>query len=206
MARMAPASTSMAPITSEAKAIQSLREGSFAGCGSTHVPTSAPVADFFTVWAKTSEKEIAPFLVPRETNGLKVGRRIPKMGVKASVTSEVSLDAVPATCLLGEDVRYDGGHKRDRYITDVLGQYLEFVADQRLGEEPGVGAPLDLPGELGLLDVFHQQAAARRGRQLGLAASVASRELSGEARGEARRVLAAGAVARAPYAPPPMRM
>ncbi len=32
-----------------------------------------------------------------------------------------------STCLLGENVRYDGGHKRDRYITDTLGRYLDFV-------------------------------------------------------------------------------
>ncbi len=30
-------------------------------------------------------------------------------------------------CLLGEKVRYDGGHKWDRFITDTLGKYLEFV-------------------------------------------------------------------------------
>jgi len=32
-----------------------------------------------------------------------------------------------SACLLGQQVRYDGGHKRDRYITDILGEYLEFV-------------------------------------------------------------------------------
>ena len=32
-----------------------------------------------------------------------------------------------STCLLGESVRYDGGHKRDRFVTDTLGQFLEFV-------------------------------------------------------------------------------
>ena len=32
-----------------------------------------------------------------------------------------------STCLLGEGVRYDGGHKRDRFVTDTLGQFLEFV-------------------------------------------------------------------------------
>jgi uncharacterized protein YbgA (DUF1722 family)/uncharacterized protein YbbK (DUF523 family) len=32
-----------------------------------------------------------------------------------------------STCLLGENVRFDGGHKHDRFITDTLGQYLEFV-------------------------------------------------------------------------------
>jgi uncharacterized protein YbgA (DUF1722 family)/uncharacterized protein YbbK (DUF523 family) len=32
-----------------------------------------------------------------------------------------------STCLLGEQVRYDGGHKWDRFITDTLGKYVEFV-------------------------------------------------------------------------------
>ena len=32
-----------------------------------------------------------------------------------------------STCLLGQKVRYDGGHKHDRYITDVLGPYFRFV-------------------------------------------------------------------------------
>jgi uncharacterized protein YbbK (DUF523 family) len=32
-----------------------------------------------------------------------------------------------STCLLGESVRYDGGHARDRYVTDTLGQYMDFV-------------------------------------------------------------------------------
>ncbi len=67
--------------------------------------TSAPVADFFTVFAKTSEDEISPFLVPRDTPGLTVGRNIPKMGVRASVTSEVFLDncRVPGRFLLAEE-------------------------------------------------------------------------------------------------------
>ena len=30
-------------------------------------------------------------------------------------------------CLLGENVRYDGGHKWDRFITDTLGVYLDFA-------------------------------------------------------------------------------
>jgi uncharacterized protein YbgA (DUF1722 family)/uncharacterized protein YbbK (DUF523 family) len=32
-----------------------------------------------------------------------------------------------STCLMGENVRYDGGHKWDRFLTDTLGQYLEYV-------------------------------------------------------------------------------
>lgn len=32
-----------------------------------------------------------------------------------------------SSCLLGEKVRFDGGHKRDRFLTETLGQYLEWV-------------------------------------------------------------------------------
>ena len=32
-----------------------------------------------------------------------------------------------SACLLGEPVRFDGGHQWDRFITDTLGQYVEFV-------------------------------------------------------------------------------
>ncbi len=43
------------------------------------------------------------------------------------------MDAVSAprigisSCLLGEPVRYDGGHKRDRFLVDTLGRYVEWV-------------------------------------------------------------------------------
>lgn len=33
-----------------------------------------------------------------------------------------------SSCLLGEKVRFDGGHQWDRFITDTLGNYVEFVA------------------------------------------------------------------------------
>jgi uncharacterized protein YbgA (DUF1722 family)/uncharacterized protein YbbK (DUF523 family) len=32
-----------------------------------------------------------------------------------------------STCLLGENVRYDGGHKLDRFLTDTLGRYVGYV-------------------------------------------------------------------------------
>ena len=46
------------------------------------------------------------------------------------------MSAVPGTtairigvsaCLLGSEVRFDGGHKRDDFLTDALGQFVEFV-------------------------------------------------------------------------------
>ena len=30
-------------------------------------------------------------------------------------------------CLLGDKVRYDGGHKLDRFLTETLGRYVEYV-------------------------------------------------------------------------------
>ena len=32
-----------------------------------------------------------------------------------------------SSCLLGEEVRYDGGHKLDRYVTGMLGRWFEYV-------------------------------------------------------------------------------
>ncbi len=63
--------------------------------------TSAPVADMFTVFARTGEKELSVFLVERDAPGLTVGRSIEKMGVKAALTSEVFFDETPATAILG---------------------------------------------------------------------------------------------------------
>ncbi len=32
-----------------------------------------------------------------------------------------------SACLMGQSVRYDGGHQRDRFLVDDLGQWVEFV-------------------------------------------------------------------------------
>ena len=69
--------------------------------------TSATVADFFTVAAKTDPEAgfrgIDLFLVERDMPGLRVGRKIEKLGVRASETSELILDGVhvPPENLLG---------------------------------------------------------------------------------------------------------
>ena len=43
-------------------------------------------------------------------------------------------------CLLGEEVRYDGGHRRSSYVTDALGDAFELVS-----ECPEVGIGLGVP-------------------------------------------------------------
>jgi len=47
-----------------------------------------------------------------------------------------------SSCLLGEKVRYDGGHKHDRYITDTLGRFFSYVPVC-----PEVGCGLPVPRE-----------------------------------------------------------
>lgn len=47
-----------------------------------------------------------------------------------------------SSCLLGEHVRYDGGHTHDRYITDTLGNYFRFMPVC-----PEVGCGLPVPRE-----------------------------------------------------------
>ena len=67
--------------------------------------TSAPVADYLTVLAKTDNHEkLSIFFVPTHLEGVKIGKAIEKLGVRGSVTSEVAFDEVklPKNYLLGE--------------------------------------------------------------------------------------------------------
>jgi alkylation response protein AidB-like acyl-CoA dehydrogenase len=95
--------------------------------------TSATVADFFTVAAKTDPeagfKGIDLFLVEKDNPGLKVGRQIEKLGVRASETSEVILDDVliPKENLLGEQ---GTGFKN---LGQILGQIRTMTGALALG-------------------------------------------------------------------------
>ena len=47
------------------------------------------------------------------------------------MTTESGLEKIPiaiSSCLLGQEVRYDGGHKHNGYITETLGEYFEYTA------------------------------------------------------------------------------
>ncbi len=43
------------------------------------------------------------------------------------MSSEIKLRLGISTCLLGENVRFDGGHKRDSYLTETLGKFVEWI-------------------------------------------------------------------------------
>ena len=52
------------------------------------------------------------------------------MGKSMDTTQSSASDRIRlgvSACLLGEAVRHDGGHKHDRFLTDVLGPYVEWV-------------------------------------------------------------------------------
>jgi alkylation response protein AidB-like acyl-CoA dehydrogenase len=95
--------------------------------------TSATVADFFTVAAKTDPeagfKGIDLFLVEKDNPGLKVGRQIEKLGVRASETSELILDEVivPKENLLGER---GTGYKN---LGQILGEIRTMTGALALG-------------------------------------------------------------------------
>ena len=74
--------------------------------GSKTFVTNAPVADLFIVYARTGGSGFAGitcFLVPRETEGLKVAAPMEKMGLRTSPMSQVFLDRcrVPASAVVG---------------------------------------------------------------------------------------------------------
>ena len=118
--------------------------------------TSAPVADFITVGAKTSQERgldrIALFLVDTATPGFSVGKPIEKLGTRSSLTSEIALENVrlPADALLGnegEGVKNVGGILSEiRVMTGALsvglGQAALEAAGRYANQREAFGEPI----------------------------------------------------------------
>jgi len=85
--------------------------------------TSAPVADFFTVFARAGEeKKLTIFLVEKHFPGITVGREIHKMGVWALPTSEVAF----SDCFVPD------GHRLSREEGDGEGHLRKTLAEIRI--------------------------------------------------------------------------
>jgi butyryl-CoA dehydrogenase len=100
--------------------------------------TSAPVADFFTVFAKAGEeRKLTIFLVEKDFKGFAVGREIHKMGVWALPTSEVGFDDcfVPDSHLLSKEIGDGEAHLRKTLaeIRIITGAMALGVARAALG-------------------------------------------------------------------------
>jgi alkylation response protein AidB-like acyl-CoA dehydrogenase len=71
--------------------------------------TSGPVADYVVVFMMTDpdkrQKGISAFLVDAKTRGFIRGKKEPKLGIRASATSELIFEncRIPAACRLGEE-------------------------------------------------------------------------------------------------------
>jgi len=71
--------------------------------------TSGPVADFVVVFMMTApdlkHKGISAFIVDTKTGGFSPGKKEPKLGIRASATSELLFEdcRIPADCRLGEE-------------------------------------------------------------------------------------------------------
>ena len=99
--------------------------------------TSAPVADFFTVFARTGDKgRLSIFLVEKDFPGLSVGKAIDKMGCWATPTSEVFFEDcfVPTDHRLGEEGEGEGS------LRTILGDIRIMTGALAIG---AAGAALD---------------------------------------------------------------
>ena len=117
--------------------------------------TSAPVADFFTVFARAGEeKKLTIFLVEKHFAGITVGREIHKMGVWALPTSEVAFSGcfVPDSHRLSKEEGDGEAHLRKtlaeiRIITGAmaLGVARAALAEavRYAGERKQFGKPID---------------------------------------------------------------
>lgn len=68
-------------------------------------------------------------------------------------TDELPLRLGVSSCLLGEEVRYDGGHARDRFVAESLDRWAEWVP---VCPEVEVGMPIPRP-TIRLVEVGEEQ-------------------------------------------------
>lgn len=110
--------------------------------------TAAPVADFFTVFARAgTERKLTIFLVEKDFAGLHVGKAIPKMGVWALPTSELALD----------DCFVPDSHRLSREEGDGEAHLRKLLAEIRI-----VTGALALGGGRGALEEAIRYAGERR--------------------------------------------
>jgi butyryl-CoA dehydrogenase len=117
--------------------------------------TSAPVADFFTVFAKAGEaRKLTIFLVERNFKGVVVGREIHKMGVWALPTSQLAFDGcfVPDSHRLSKE-EGDGEQHLRRLLAEIriitgamalgVARAALDAARQYAGERAQFGKPIN---------------------------------------------------------------
>ncbi|MDF3308575.1 acyl-CoA dehydrogenase family protein [Rhodococcus koreensis] len=91
--------------------------------------TNSDIASHFIVFAKTTDREVSAFLVPRDTDGLSIAALPETMGCKGTEHGRVTLDSVrvPATALVGAEGQGNEHLERALEISRV------FIAASSLG-------------------------------------------------------------------------
>ncbi len=92
--------------------------------------TLAPLADFFTVFAKAGDEEgITIFLIEKDFEGLKVGRNIEKLGVWPLTTSELALD----DCFVPDSHKLCGIGEGEEHLRAILARIRIMTGALGLG-------------------------------------------------------------------------
>ncbi len=52
---------------------------------------------------------------------------MPRLIARSQETSDDEIRIGVSACLLGQQVRYDGGHKHDHFLTDTVGRFVTYV-------------------------------------------------------------------------------
>ena len=93
--------------------------------------TAAPVADFFSVFARAGDaRGLTLFLVEKDFKGLAVGREIHKMGVWALLTSELAFD----TCFVPDSHRLSGAEgDAEAHLRQTLAEVRIITGAMALG-------------------------------------------------------------------------
>lgn len=130
-------------------------EGGYVINGQKTWVTSAPVADFFTVFARAGEeRKLTIFLVERQFQGVIVGREIHKMGVWALPTSQLTFDGcfVPDSHRLSKE-EGDGEQHLKKLLAEIrvitgamaigVARAALDAARQYAGERAQFGKPIN---------------------------------------------------------------
>lgn len=118
--------------------------------------TNSGVADYYLIMAKTDpdagNKGISVFVVPKDAEGLTVGKFEAKMGMRGSATCELSFDNIklPADALVGKEgagfkiamMALDGARISIGAIASGLAQHAMAIAKAYANERTTFGKPI----------------------------------------------------------------
>lgn len=145
---------------SDAAGIKSVAEkqpdGSYVLNGGKAWITNSGIADFYLIMAKTDPEAgargISTFIVPKDAEGLTVGKFESKMGMRGSATCELSFDNIklPADALVGKEgmgfkiamMALDGARISIGAISSGLAQHAMEIAKNYANERTAFGKPI----------------------------------------------------------------